>query len=260
MTRGIFASVLAGTVGLLSFGATSAFRSALSTPSVAPIAESGTLTSNLELLAVIVLDQSLSAPKNRTEVFTAQHLDSLIARVECSGGELAIAAVDDVGTNPLLRLRLAPPPQPPTEGPRPGNLLEAAAARSTFEALEETHFAAQRAWLRATRPQIQAFRVSAATLLAAPRHARHSDYGRAFWRVRTFLAEPRPAGARETVVLVVGDGRDTVTRRLAPLPGNPAVVIVNGIGSRGVLASFEPVEFEAIEPALHYINEFRRTP
>lgn len=259
MTRGILAIVLIGSVGLLSYGATSAFRSALSASPEAVVVESDARTAEPELLVVIILDHSGSASWNRTEVFTPQHLETLIARIERSGGELAVAAVDDVGTDPLIRLRLAPPPQPPTEGPRPGNLLEAAAARASFETLEEQHFAAHRAWLRETRPQVQEFRTAAITLLAAPRHARHSDYGRTFWRVRTFLAEPRPMGDRETVVLVVGDGRDTVTRRLAPLPGNPTVVIVNGIGSRGVLAPFAPVLFEAIEPALHYINDLRRT-
>jgi hypothetical protein len=100
-----------------------------------------------------------------------------------------------------------------------------------------------------------AFVRSIEPLLARPADAPATDIFSALRRADVLLSEPNvfPRGT-SNVVILVSDGVETVAAgAAAPRLNAPAeIVLVNGTGAIGSLATLTPVRFESLDAALRY--------
>lgn len=209
------------------------------------------------LILCILRDRSGSTRWHRTDDLDADDLDRILTRVKASGGQVGFGEVDETSDAPLLRLTIDPPPIPPTLEPLSGDLTEAAQRKHAFSAAEDAYYVTQRAWIRTATPKITAFRTAVVARLGAPRTAQRTNYSQALRRVTTFFGEPIPKTVGTPpvyLILVLGDGIDTVTRTLPPsIAHEPIVLVVNGYGQTGQLAAYHPVTFESADSAVNFI-------
>jgi hypothetical protein len=148
----------------------------------------------------------------------AADLDPLIDVVRCRGGELYVAVVAG-RDSPPLRLRIAPPPQPPTPPPHDPNPVRARPAKAAYERdlIEWRQKLAQRD--DALAPDMAAFTAALGPLLARePQGA--SDIWPAVRGVRAYFIEPGLPDSAPRVLLAVS-GRERGVYLCPDNKGNP---------------------------------------
>lgn len=186
-------------------------------------------------------------------------LTPLFDRLRVSGGEIGFGRITDDSDMPLIRCYVPEPPEPPTFPPAPsGNVFANANLRKREEAERKKYEAKRRAWEADANARINAFIAAITPVLAAPPTAPRTDIVAAIARGDLMIAEPssfrRPA---QTAIVVITDGYHNATAAATlTLRSNTQVVIVNGIGSLGILEklSLRPLRFESTAAAIRYIT------
>jgi len=205
------------------------------------------------LRAVVIIDQSGSAPKNRIEPMTADQFQPLMDEIAEQGGELAVGTIQNNSNRPLERLRIEPPPTPPPSPPENQNPFERAR-----QAAERSHETAKyerdiRSHKERVRQKIQRFREVLTEVLKRKRDANRSDIGRAIVRSELFLQEPlvtdRPVSR---FAILITDGLDNVTEELPAVKSGATYLLVNGTGAIGILSDLNAKTFESSSSAFSY--------
>jgi len=174
-----------------------------------------------------------------------------------AGGELAVGLIRDESDRPFVRLFVPAPPELPAVGPVPANVFAAAAAKRREETSRTHVEEARRAWREDVAAREASFARSVEPLLARTADAPATDIWSALLRADVFLAEPNAfPQATKNFVILVSDGVETVADGAAPRLSSPAqLLLVNGAGGIGKLASLAPVRFESLDAALRYAVE-----
>ena len=206
------------------------------------------------LRIVVFVDQSRSMEAARVSPVAAASFACVYDRFAISGGELAVGLIRDDSDRPFARLFVPPPPSAPALLPLPPNVFAAAAARKRENAERALQEAARRAWQSEMGLRQAAFGRSIKPLLARPADAPATDIFSALRRADVLLSEPNafPRNTRNVVILV-SDGMETVAVGGPPPLSVPTeIVLVNGAGEIGSLASLGPIRFESLDAALRY--------
>jgi hypothetical protein len=211
----------------------------------------------------VTAEQATSAPcrvallLDGTESFETARirvsLDDLAPLFDClraSGGEIGFGRITDDSDMPLIRCYVPEPPAPPVfPPPQTGNVFANANAR-TREDAERKKYEAKR--------RIRAFIAAITPIFATPPTAPRTDIIGAIARGDLMLAEPSPfRRPPQGAIVVITDGFHNATAGTAPkLRSNAQVVIVNGIGSLGILEKLTPraLPFESTAAAIRYIT------
>ncbi|MDQ3281306.1 MAG: hypothetical protein M3Q69_07820 [Acidobacteriota bacterium] len=224
---------------------------AVALPTTAPFATAPALP---PLHVVVFVDQTTSMDGARVAPVMAAQFAPVYERLAISGGELAVGLVRDDSDRPFTRLFVPPPPNAPPVRPQPKNVFEAAAARKRDDAERARYAQVQRAWRSDITARQAVFARTVEPILAHPADAPSTDIWSALRRADVFLSEPN-AFARPTrnVVILVSDGVETASRTAAPrLSAAAQIVLVNGAGEVGTLASLAPIRFESFDAAIRY--------
>jgi hypothetical protein len=215
-----------------------------------------TATASLPPLRVVVfVDQSRSMEGARVSPVSAANFLCVYERLAASGGEFAVGLIRDDSDRPFARLFIPAPPEVPAARALPPNVFAAAAARERENEERARCEEAWRTWRAEMGARQAAFGRSIEPLLARPADAPATDIFSALRRADVFLSEPSafPRTTRNIVILV-SDGVETAAAGgAAPRLNAPAeIVLVNGAGAMGNLASLAPVRFESLNAALRY--------
>jgi len=207
----------------------------------------------------VLQDGSGSRDRTRTPVLAWGDLQPLLGLVERCGGELRVGEIRDSRPASFAALRIAPPPAAAGPRPWPGNpFLRAEAQRAARQ--EEAAAAADHArWREETDRALAEFQSALEARWRPGRLAPRTDVWSALARAELFLGEPQAGLDRPARrwLLAVTDGEHTAGRPAAELRLDPAttLVLVNGEGRQGDLASLTPHRFEALAAATRWIVE-----
>ena len=231
------------------------------TPSPAPESPSSPLGPTLPLRIVVLLDKSRSTVATRTPQVGLDDVAPLIETVAQMGGELAVGVISDRDyerrhglPQSLLRLRIEPPPRRPTQLGAAGNPIAALEQRTRLAEEAAAFQPKKKTWEQAVQEARRVFRDNLESILNAPANAQRTDVVSALMRANLFLNEPGSEGSKKWL-LCVGDGLHDATEeeQSPPLSSSPGLAVVNGAGSTGMFAQFEPLRFESFEAATQYI-------
>jgi hypothetical protein len=220
-----------------------------------PAAEQAAAPQELPIRAALFVDETMSMEAAAVARVTPQSLAPLLDRLATSGGEIALGFVRDRSNGALLRLFVPAPPEAPAAAPvAPENIFAAAAAKKQQDSKLAAYEQSRRAWQADALVRTRAFADAVAPFLAREPDAPSTDIRSAVVRADVFLSEPPrfPRGAKNLAVFV-SDGVDTLANGAAPrMNATAEVLVVNGTGSIGYLAPYQPVRFESVEAAMQY--------
>ncbi|MCU1349874.1 MAG: hypothetical protein JWO56_2904, partial [Acidobacteria bacterium] len=202
-----------------------------------PLPLAGPQLKRAPLRVAVFVDQTLSIGEARIAPLTEATLQPLLARVQISGGELAIGRIRDRSDAPLARVYIPEPPAMPPAAPAPANTnIFAKAALKKREAADRARDAVvAEASRKDSEAAIAAFHSDVAPLLAAEDDAPSTDIRSALLRASLFAAEPTQfRGQPRTIAIFLTDGLDTVNRLETPrMAAGTEIILVNGVGSIG---------------------------
>lgn len=204
----------------------------------------------------VFLDLTASAGTARIAV-SLDDLAPLFDRLRSAGGEIGFGLIREDSNRPLIRCLVPPPPAPPAPPQRTtGNVFVAVNAQRRDETERSTYEARRRAWDAEANGRIATFSNAVGPFLAAPADAPVTDVTAALARGDLMLAEPTPFASAPPTIVLITDGVHNATPTIMPkLRSTARVVVVNGIGSLGVLDSMTPAPlcFESAAAAVRYI-------
>ena len=219
------------------------------------------------LRIVIFEDETGSRLQTRTPQLTTEQLQQLIALCESHTGEIAFGVIRDESNNLFERLTIGPPPVVPVKTTATGtNAIDIDAAQAELDAKyqkEETAYGADiKNWKNVVAEREKRFVQSVTQLLQQPPDAQRTDVNGGVARADLFLGEDGAMFGKPThrYLLLISDGQDNIHKPVASLPPNTTVIVVNGVGSVGNLAPFNPLRFESIDAALNYIAAKEAAP
>ncbi len=212
-----------------------------------------------------LLDRSYSTGPTRTPPLTQEQLEKFIAMLQVSGGELAIGYIDDDSDKPFLRLRIDPPPPLPVKPESVTNPLRQSDLNTQYANEMRRFQNILSGWREETDRRITTFRTAAAgfiTCLADPHcRSKRTDVVEAVKRADLFLAEPE-SQEFVRVLFIVSDGQETLkiqAKNPPVLKSHPAILLINGASSTGILKAYQPECFEGIDAAQRRLDIIRRT-
>lgn len=199
-------------------------------------------------------DKSRSANSARLAPLQEQDLRSLINVLRLTGGELSFGLIGERSDRPLLRLRVPLPPAPPVKR-ESQNAFERAEEDSAFLAAMESYETKRRQWETDVNERIATFMQAARPRLQQPAQDKATDIASALSRAEAFLNEPGAVWPTEThrYVILNSDGIATTNRQPVEIKSGARLLLINGSGSPGTLASLQPLRFESKQAALDYI-------
>jgi hypothetical protein len=203
----------------------------------------------------LMLDKTDSANSTRTQQPNLDMLQPLVNCLRSTGGELAVGLISDDSNKPLLRLRIEPPPQAPSKPPEGGDADEVAQRLDRYNNDANDYQARLTAWASSTDDRLKKFTDDVQPLLSQAPTAHRSDVLNALNRSDLYLAEKDPDFPEGTQRLIIlnSDCQDNVRAPLNKLRSNAQLFVVNGVGSVGSLAQFNPVPFESLTSAINYV-------
>lgn len=207
------------------------------------------------LKIVMLQDKSSSTESTRTPQAELSHIDSAIALVSRSGGELAFGLINVNSNQSLVRLRIDMPPVAPPKPSEEGNPWEADSEMRAYDEKRAKYDLDLGQWKSKTANDIDTFKSQVAPLLALKADARRTDIFGGLQRASLFLSE-RELGLTTLVhgcVILISDGEDNVKAPYNALPANTSLLIINGSASLGPIEQLEPQRFENIDAALRFI-------
>jgi hypothetical protein len=206
-------------------------------------------------LYAIFDDKSRSVKSARIAPLEEQDLLTLINILRQTGGELAFGLIGETSDRPLLRLHITVPPARPfmrdVENP-----FERAEEESKFQDDVRDYETKRQNWEAEVNQRTETFLQAARTRLAEPARDHITDISSALERAETFLNEPDevwPAGQTHRYIILNSDGIATANRKPVLIKSGARLLLVNGSGSTGTLASLQPVRFESKQAALDFI-------
>lgn len=204
----------------------------------------------------VVEDKSDSANETRTPPCTMTHIDQMISIVRARSGELTYGTVTKDSNRVLHRLTIELAPTEPQKPADEGNPFALREQMQAYRLAKTEYDEKLRAWKAEVEHRIDAFKAELEPLLTRRPDARRSDVFGAIGRADLFLAEAAPA-PRQAFILLISDAQDNVRREFTGLQSRAQLLVVNGVGSLGSLATLQPQpeRFEAIEPAIRYIEQ-----
>ena len=224
--------------------------------------ESGTLAPAPEppagrpVRVVTFVDKTGSAPAAACPQPDASAFGELIDVIGTRGGELGVGLICADSNRPLVRLLIPEPPARPALAERANNAFDRRRERLANAELAAAHEAALARWRSGVEARVSGFRTELAAILSTPVACRRTDIWGALARADLYIAEPDPGWsvAPAQYVVLVTDGIHNTTTRPVQLTRNPKLLLVNGAGSVGVLASLDPGRFESLEAAFRFIR------
>lgn len=203
----------------------------------------------------IAQDFTISGPHNLVQPLQPAHLDPLFELLQQHGGEIGVGSVEEDSNRSLIRLRIDPAPMCPPPPPKKANPFAQAQSRAEYQEQVATREEFVRMWREATSSAISEFLAAAKPFLAQSADRRSSDVWGAVARLDLFLAEPDTEwGVTPHKYLILNsDGLHTTKRPPVALRSGARLVVVNGAGVAGSLASLDPVLFESAEAAIRWI-------
>jgi hypothetical protein len=249
----IIGSVLLG-VTLLSTGCGSSSGMPDQSTRVKPVEGSQSQVTTVPGLYSVFDDKSSSVKSARIAPIQEQDLMILINVLRQTGGELSFGLIGESSDRPLLRLRIpAPPSRPVTREAQ--NPFERAEQDSTFQEEVKNYETKRQGWETEVNQHINAFMEAVRPRLQEPAKDNVTDIASALARAELFLNEPGTVWPTEThrYIILNSDGIDTAKRKPVEFKSGARLLLINGSGSLGTLASLNPLRFESKQAALDYI-------
>lgn len=218
-----------------------------------PVATKQPATAFLKI--VMLQDKSSSTNSTRTPQAEQSHIDSAIALMSRSGGELAFGLINMNSNQSLVRLRIERPPLAPLKPSAEGNPWEADSEMRAFNEKRAKYDLDLSQWKEKSAIEIEKFRSQVTPLLALKADARRTDIFGGLQRASLFLSESElglPTVIHGCVILI-SDGEDNVEAPYNPLPANTNLLLINGSASIGPIEKLQPQRFENIDAALRFI-------
>jgi hypothetical protein len=208
----------------------------------------------------VMSDKTGSANYTRTEQPKPDDLAVLIELVTAAGGELAVGLVADDSNRPLARLRIAAPPLEPVKPQRHGNAFEVAERVSEYEEKYAAYRKAIENHRADSEREVERFKEQIAGVLAGKPSFNRSDVWGAIARADLFLAEDHSVWGLppEKFLILVSDGQHNVDSPAVQVTSGAAVVLVNGAGRVGDLATLKPQTFENVQAAFQHVRAIRK--
>jgi len=203
---------------------------------------------------VLFQDKTGSANDTRTVQLTEADFAAPIKLLRCTGGELGVGVVDDLSNRPLVRLRIDAPPAPPAL-PQARNVFQRAADDGDYQQRMKDYNDGVAKWTLETDRRVQAFLAQAGQLLKQKANAKKTNVWSAVARADLYLNESDATWPRPTHRYAVfnSDAVDTARSKAIELKSGAQLIVVNGVGSVGVLDSLKPDRFEAVQAAFDFI-------
>ena len=223
----------------------------------APPIERSTTSPTYCVKVAVLADQTGSRNYTRTEDLTTTALEPIIELLRGRCGELLVGAIRDRSNQPFGRLAIPPGPPSPTP-PADGNVFDVLDAKAVYDQEMARYQSELPARSDLVEQRIQAFRQEVTTLAKQPL-AHRSAVWEAISRADVALAEPEPPGRSSTgrrYIIAGSDVHDTTGAQARPLASGATLVVANGAGTLGSLASVPGVKaFESLSAALLWVSE-----
>ena len=234
------------------------------------LAPSDGVRSTCEAVPVValLLDKSRSAPTSLVfQLTVADSGAAARALPGTCGGELAVGAIRERASTPMIRLFVETPPRPPAREaiPASGNpmiLREQRVRADRVYSERLTAFEAQaRRRAAAADVAIGSFRRDVRAVIEEPTRAPATDIWAALRQADLFLNETHDVRAKpgaatppvRRVLVALTDGIHTTAGRAYRLESRPDFFVVNSSGEVGVLAAMHPRRFESFAPVTRII-------
>lgn len=199
-------------------------------------------------------DKSRSVKSARIAPLQEQDMMALINVLRQTGGELSFGLIGESRMRPLLRLRIPVPPQLPVKRVSQ-NAFERAELDSAFQEEMEGYEAKRKRWETEVNERIASFKEAARPRLRERAKDKATDISSALARAELFLNEPGAVWPAETYryIILNSDGIATTNRKPVEIKSGARLLLINGSGSLGTLASLRPLRFESKEAAFDFI-------
>ncbi|MFC1539889.1 hypothetical protein ACFL41_00200 [Gemmatimonadota bacterium] len=175
--------------------------------------------------------------------------------IRSRGGELAIGSLSQDSNQSMYRVRVEEPPQKPLQPVRNTNPFEYARQMGVLKEQLTRFEILFQAWEDISATSISEFEEYVEPILTQPRTAQLSDVWGAVRRAELFLTEEDLSWSQtpHEYLILVTDGEDNVGVTPMTLTSGATVLLVNGSGALGCLASLKPHRFEAAAAAVRWI-------
>jgi hypothetical protein len=199
-------------------------------------------------------DKSRSVKSARIVPLHEQDLLALINVLRQTGGELSFGLIGESSDRPLLRLRIPLPPTHPAMR-EAQNPFERAEQDSAFQEEMKNYETKHQRWEAEVNQRINAFMEAVRPRLQEPARDKVTDISSALDRAELFLNEPGAVWPAEThrYIILNSDGIDTAKRKPVEIKSGARLLLINGSGSLGTLASLHPLRFESKQAAFDFI-------
>jgi hypothetical protein len=200
-------------------------------------------------------DKSRSVKSARIAPVEEQDLAALINILRQTGGELAFGLIGESSARPLLRLHIPVPPVRPVMR-EASNPFERAEQDSALQDKMSEYETKHQRWETEVNGRIEIFLQAARPRLQEPARDRVTDISSALDRAEIFLNEPGevwPTEKTHRYIIMNSDGIATANRKPVEIKSGARLLLINGSGSTGTLASLQPVRFESKQAALDFI-------
>lgn len=209
----------------------------------------------------ILQDQTESRNGTRTELVTPAVLEIAIGLLRETCGELLVGAIRDKSNRPLERLVMPMAPEEPIRPRADGNAFDVRDAMAIYDQKVAAYDRELRQWRDAVDVRVAAFVERVDTLVAETRLANSSAVLDAIFRADVALAEPEINTSSEgsRYIVLASDAQDTTRTRMRPFRSGALLVVANGAGTLGSLASIPGVRgFEGLPAAISWIGDAER--
>ena len=212
------------------------------------------------LRTVFHVDFSGSSETNPTPRLWAEDLKPVVDYVVRFGGSVAVGRIDEHSSDPLLRIDVEAPPDPPRKPTTGENIFLDRNSLHLYDDSLRVYKKSDATRCRDAQERARVFLRDVDSLLHGPRDAQETNLWNAIRRGERLLLEPEtpwPRPPREFHV-VISDAEDTVgAASVDTLVSGATLVVIYGVDPDPVLYKFDPVEFAAIAPAMAYLVRAR---
>lgn len=205
--------------------------------------------------AAVFQDISGSMDNSKTSEISPEDLKPIIEMLRQRGGELAFGFISDKSNNPLLRLKIAPPPVSPVSRETAGNHFEKLKIKEKNQRLREEYLPDSLKWAKEINIEIENFLNRLDGLLRNKYPSNRTDIYEAINRAELFLNEPAEewGGKLKKYAIIISDGEDNTGAEKNGIKTDTEWLLCNGLGSFGNLDNLQPRLFESYQNAISYI-------
>ena len=149
---------------------------------------------------------------------------------------------------------MAPPPTQPSK-PDVQNAFERAEQEALLQERLDKYAEDLNRWRDDVDSRVNSFMNAARGRLQGPMSGKTSPVYSALGRAELFLNEPAAVWGEQPrrFIIMNSDAVDTTKAKPVAIKSAATLMLVNGSGSLGVLATQHPLQFESVQSALDYI-------